>query len=338
MGLVGKLAIVLIDKAKEELEEYVKKVVESSRDNAEEASQQPVDPEVVSLQPEAEPDESSEHSFEPEDVISRIIPLVNDLPIKYHFTTTEVPLSKDFNDLTLSLPFDEFAIYTKLFIYSVAQRKNYGYLGNSLRRKTGLDSMDNRLFELALLKLSARGLIAIEDLSSNQRTFVLYVPFDEDYMKKQEKRSNKQDKRRDKQSSRSGDQRQQRRSNQRQNSPQQSDNRSSRSRKGRSGKAIAGSDSVREESVPGRADHSMDDEELKKQYNTFVSLEIDKAKMRVGRSNFDKIYMEAVKYIDKKYGFKVLSDTEKFKEYLTGYYMSAFDIPSFDEWKNRKNS
>ena len=73
-----------------------------------------------------------------------------------------------------------------------------------------------------------------------------------------------------------------------------------------------------------------------KQYNTFVYLEIDKAKMRVGRSSFDKIYMEAVKYIDSTYGFKVLSDTEKFKEHLTNYYMSAFDIPGFEEWQKNK--
>jgi hypothetical protein len=84
--------------------------------------------------------------------------------------------------------------------------------------------------------------------------------------------------------------------------------------------------------LPGKADSSMNDDSLKKAYSTFVSLEIDKAKMRVGRSNFDKIYMEAVKYIDKKYGFKVLSDSEKFKEYLNQYYISAFDIKTFDEW------
>ena len=58
--------------------------------------------------------------------------------------------------------------------------------------------------------------------------------------------------------------------------------------------------------------------------------------MRVGRSNFDKIYMEAVKYIDKNFGFKVLSDSDKFKEYLTSYYISAFDIKTFEEWKKDK--
>ena len=88
--------------------------------------------------------------------------------------------------------------------------------------------------------------------------------------------------------------------------------------------------------IPGKAVSGMENDELYKSYRTFVSLEIDKAKMRVGRSNFDKIYMEAVKYIDKKYGFKVLSDSEKFKEYLTNYYISAFDIPTFDAWKKTK--
>lgn len=91
-----------------------------------------------------------------------------------------------------------------------------------------------------------------------------------------------------------------------------------------------------EMAAPGAADLSLDEEQLAKSYRTFVSMEIDKAKMRVGRSNFDKIYMEAVKYIDKKYGFKVLSDQERFREYLTQYYISAFDIPSFDEWKKSK--
>ncbi len=91
-----------------------------------------------------------------------------------------------------------------------------------------------------------------------------------------------------------------------------------------------------EMTAPGAADLTMDDEQLAKSYRTFVSMEIDKAKMRVGRSNFDKIYMEAVKYIDKKYGFKVLSDQERFREYLTQYYISAFDIPSFEEWKKSK--
>ncbi len=93
----------------------------------------------------------------------------------------------------------------------------------------------------------------------------------------------------------------------------------------------------KEETLPGQADNTMNDDSLKKAYLTFVSLEIDKAKMRVGRSNFDKIYMEAVKYIDKKYGFKVLSDSEKFKEYLNQYYISAFDIKTFDEWKKNYN-
>jgi hypothetical protein len=88
--------------------------------------------------------------------------------------------------------------------------------------------------------------------------------------------------------------------------------------------------------IPGKMAIDMDDEALMKAYRTFVSMEIDKAKMRVGRSNFDKIYMEAVKYIDKKYGFKVLSDQERFREYLTQYYISAFDIPNYDNWKKAK--
>ena len=92
----------------------------------------------------------------------------------------------------------------------------------------------------------------------------------------------------------------------------------------------------KQQSIPGRPTGAMSNDELRKQYITFVSLEIDKAKMRVGRSSFDKIYMEAVKYIDSKYGFKVLSDPDKFKEYLTNYYMSAFDIPEFEEWKQNK--
>ena len=94
--------------------------------------------------------------------------------------------------------------------------------------------------------------------------------------------------------------------------------------------------SQHEEDIPGKHVEGMEDDEMYKSYKTFVSLEIDKAKMRVGRANFDKIYMEAVKYIDKKYGFKVLSDSDKFKEYLTNYYISAFDIPTFENWKKSK--
>ena len=92
----------------------------------------------------------------------------------------------------------------------------------------------------------------------------------------------------------------------------------------------------RDEDIPGKPVEGMENDEMYKSYKTFVSLEIDKAKMRVGRANFDKIYMEAVKYIDKKYGFKVLSDSDKFKEYLTNYYISAFDIPTVENWKKSK--
>ncbi|MCK5808931.1 hypothetical protein KAH37_08110 [bacterium] len=372
MGLFKKIIVAVSDKAKDELKEYVKRVLEE-KEIAEKKDEEVV---LAKPQPQEEPVEKApivEKTKQPEqeetqNSIAKMVPLVKELPQKYTFTTLTAPLTRDIIDLTQLLAFDEFTVYLKLYIYSVSQRKNYGYLGNSLRRKTGLDTMDHRLFELTLLKLSAHGLISIEDLSSNQRTFILYLPFDEDFMKSQKKkeaphhtapqkqggnRDNRENRERNNSNRNTGNrtsrQRPPREKEDKKESHQNNNSQKQSSQKPAPQKQAPQKDvkptkktksepkkQTQQRAIPGRPTGAMSDDELRKQYVTFVSLEIDKAKMRVGRSSFDKIYMEAVKYIDSKYGFKVLSDPDKFKEYLTNYYMSAFDIPEFEDWKENK--
>ena len=352
MGLLNKIITAVSDRAKDELKEYVKRVMEEKEMAKEESKPAPApvkqeespqreqQPIVEQKNPQKQEKKKQENAH---DSIAKMEPLVSELPQKYTFTTSNAPLTRDITDLIQLLAFDEFAMYVKLYLYSVSQRKNYGYLGNSLRRKTGLDTMEHRAFELTLLKLSAHGLISIEDLSSNQRTFILYIPFDEEFMKKQKKkesappaRSRQSTNNRERNNSNRNNNNN--RNNNRQRPPREKEEpkkNSAPAPKAKTPKSEPHNPKTKQ-AIPGRANDAMSDEELGKQYVTFVSLEIDKAKMRVGRSSFDKIYMEAVKYIDSKYGFKVLSDTEKFKQYLTNYYMSAFDIPEFEEWKKTK--
>lgn len=224
----------------------------------------------------------------------RIVPLINAEFVKFSYKEKieDVVIPRDLADIIKMLPSAEFACFVKIFCLVQEQRKNYGYLGGSLKRRSGLDSLSSAEFDELTKNLKEYGLLDIEQITDNQRTFTLYIPFDEEIMTKAEIKQNRQPK-----------------------------------------KENLDKPNLTKDELPGRAVEGMENDEMYKSYRTFVNLEIDKAKMRVGRSNFDKIYMEAVKYIDKKYGFKVLSDSDKFKEYLTNYYISAFDIPAFETWK-----
>ncbi len=253
-----------------------------------------------------------------------IYPIANNLEfvrVSYKKNQDGVTIPKDLAELIKMLPLEEYACFVKLYCFALEQRKNYGYWGGTLKRRIGLDYMTTAEFEELGNNLAAYGLMLIEQLTETQKTFVLYVPFDEEAMAKLSvaKPAPKQPEK----------------PAQKKPAPKQAPKQQPKAVKAEPKKEPE-EETQRAEDIPGKPVEGMEDDEMYKSYKTFVSLEIDKAKMRVGRANFDKIYMEAVKYIDKKYGFKVLSDSDKFKEYLTNYYISAFDIPTFENWKKSK--
>ena len=328
MGLIKNIG----NAVKNEVRDYLLKIVEAEKEAPKqqpeaENIQKPV--EVKAEQPAPKVEETpvvvKEEKAEPEKVEEvlekprkkEIYPIANNLEfvrVSYKKNQDGVMIPKDLAELIKMLPLEEYACFVKLYCFALEQRKNYGYWGGTLKRRIGLDQLTTAEFEELGNNLMAYGLLLLEKLTENQKTFVLYVPFDEDTMvklstakqpeKKPEKPAKKQ-------------------------APKQQP-------KAKAEPEPEEEETQRAEDIPGKPVEGMENDEMYKSYKTFVSLEIDKAKMRVGRANFDKIYMEAVKYIDKKYGFKVLSDSDKFKEYLTNYYISAFDIPTFENWKKSK--
>lgn len=318
MGLLKGIATAILEKTKDEVKEYLAKLMDEEKKKEEtkleEKDENPTPELIEDVEEEsAEIFEEEEVEEEPEE---EIFPITDENieRLTYKIKPERITISYDLADLALALPLEEFALYLKMVIFSQDQKKNYGYLGNSLKKKLGLADMDIEKFNFFADRLQAYGLLEIETVSDNQRTYILYLPFDEELMKRTKAAKAKQQ------------------SNQRRKPQQKSEQ--NRKKDGRQGSKPR--QERQQEEIPGQATADMKDEDLYKSYRTFVHLEIDRAKMRVGRSNFDKIYMEAVKYIDKKYGFKVLSDSEKFKEHLSNYYISAFDIISYDEWKKRK--
>jgi len=317
MGLLKGIATAVLEKTKDEVKEYLQKLMDEEKKKKE---QEVIEKEeTLELVEEAE-EEVVEEEIEEEEAeeVEEVLPIINEdvERLTYKSKPDRIMLSYELADIAQQLPLEEFSLYIKMVIFSQEQKKNYGYLGNSLKKKIGLADMDIECFNTLTSRLEAYGLLEVETVSDNQRTYILYLPFDEDLMKRTlaatKKKSHNQKQSRPEQKNRKQNNR----------PPKKQEKREERKR---------GNDDL-----PGKASLDMHDEDLYKSYRTFVSLEIDKAKMRVGRSNFDKIYMEAVKYIDKKYGFKVLSDSEKFKEYLTNYYISAFDIKVYEEWKKSK--
>ena len=346
MGLIKNIG----NAVKSEVRDYLLKIVEAEKDAQKqpetEKVQKPVEVKVEQTVPKVEEKPViKEEKVQPgkvEEVAEKprkkeIYPISNDLEfvrVSYKKNQDGVMIPKDLAELIKMLPLEEYACFVKLYCFALEQRKNYGYWGGTLKRRIGLDYMTTAEFEELGNNLAAYGLMLIEQLTETQKTFVLYVPFDEDTMvklsvakpaaKQSEKQSAKQPA---KQPERQPERQQQERQPKKQQPKQQPKAKAEPKEE---------PEMQRDEDIPGKPVEGMENDEMYKSYKTFVSLEIDKAKMRVGRANFDKIYMEAVKYIDKKYGFKVLSDSDKFKEYLTNYYISAFDIPTFENWKKSK--
>lgn len=310
MGLIKGIAEAVIEKAKVEMKDYILKFIETEKEAKIAAQPNETQKETV-IQPAPAKTEEKPIAAEKKE----IFPLIEKdfVKILYKSKPELITIPRELADLMQMLPMEEFACFTKLLIFVQDQKKNFGYLGNNLKKRIGLNNFTAEKFEELIGNLEAYGLISIEQVSDNQNTFILYVPFDEDTMTVSEM-----------------------------NKIEKSESQSKQSKKKPYAKNNSEQNKNREEKtdedddIPGRHQAGMENEDMYKSYRIFVNLEIDKAKMRVGRSNFDKIYMEAVKYIDKKYGFKVLSDSEKFKEHLTNYYISAFDIKSFEEWKKSK--
>ena len=325
MGLIKNIG----NAVKNEVRDYLLKIVEVEKEAPKQPEaeniQKPV--EVKAEQPAPKVEEApvvKEEKVQPEKVEEvrekprkkEIYPIANDLEfVRFSYKKTQdlITIPKELSELIKMLPLEEYACFMKLYCFVADQKKNYGYWGSTLKRRIGLDNLTTAEFEELGNNLMAYGLLLLEQLTENQKTFVLYVPFDEDVMvklstakqpeRKPEKPAKKQ-------------------------APKPAPKAKAEPKEE--------PETQRDEDIPGKPVEGMENDEMYKSYKTFVSLEIDKAKMRVGRANFDKIYMEAVKYIDKKYGFKVLSDSDKFKEYLTNYYISAFDIPTFENWKKSK--
>lgn len=334
MGLIKNIK----DAVKKEVKDYIFQMVEVEKENEKKPEQLSTESvqkniEVKAEQPVPKAEEKpvvKEEKVQPgkveevEKVVEKprkkeIYPISNDLEfvrVSYKKNQDVVTIPKELSELIKMLPLEEYACFVKLYCFALEQRKNYGYWGGTLKRRIGLDNLTTAEFEELGNNLAAYGLLLLEQLTENQKTFVLYVPFDEDTMvklstaKKPEKEPGKPAaKKAEKPAPKAA-----------KTKPEPKEE----------------PETQRAEDIPGKMVEGMENDEMYKSYKTFVSLEIDKAKMRVGRANFDKIYMEAVKYIDKKYGFKVLSDSDKFKEYLTNYYISAFDIPTFENWKKSK--
>ncbi len=310
MGLIKGIANVIKEKAKEELLEYIKKVMDDEKEalvqeKKEEKILLPEPPKQVEAVKEILPEPTKEEKKEEkkEEFISKMIDeeLVK---ISIERKSDEIVINRRFASDIQNLSLEEFALYMKFYFYSFTQKKNFGYLGNTLRKKLELDEMSQEKFDSLVLKLEKRGLLKTEAVSLNQTTFILYFPFDDETMKRVEELKKKE------------------------NEKEEEPSKEELPKKQSAAKA--------KKNEKKEAELDIEDDAFAKQYKTFVAMEIDKAKMRVGRSSFDKIYMEAVKYIDKKYGFSVLSDSEKFKDYLTQYYISAFDILTFNEWKKTK--
>ena len=262
---------------------------------------------------------------------------VNDKPIEkiqISLGTDEVTIPVDLARMIQQLPPQEYALYLKLLLYSFSIRKNYGYVGAGLKKNIGLADTDSAEFDNLLKRLTKRGLLAIEKVSEFQSTYILYLPFDDQRMKRVEE---KKEEPASQQSSPPPVSQEKEEHVGKSEAPQEAQNCNSESAKSEKkkektkteklpsqkprGKSASSSQKTKkreqpptqqpspEAALPGTIDISMDNDQLLKAYRTFVSMEIDKAKMRVGRSNFDKIYMEAVKYIDKKYGFNAVSYT-----------------------------
>jgi len=324
MGIIRGITQAVIEKAKHEVKDYLVKFMEEEKEK--EKAKEKEQENASSGSPEVKKQETQIHNEtvtaeeEDEDDGEEILPLIEAefIKITYKSKGKDFVIPAKLSEILMMLPLDEFACCVKLLIYAYEQKKNFGYLGNTLRKKIGLEAISPEKFDRIIENLAAYGLIQIEQVSDNQKTFVQYIPFDEEAMVKVEpskpeaKQKKKPEKKPEKKSAKIED------------VPAPEDEK------------VTEPAQEKFNDIPGRRVEGMEDEDLYKSYRTYVSLEIDKAKMRVGRSNFDRIYMEAVKYIDKKYGFKVLSDSEKFKEHLTSYYISAFDIKSFEEWKKNK--
>ena len=328
MGLIKNIG----NAVKNEVRDYLLKIVEAEdeapkQQHETENVRKPAEPKVEQPAPKVEEAPVvKEEKFQPkveevEKVVEKprkkeIYPIANNLEfvrVSYKKNQDGVTIPKELAELIKMLPLEEYACFMKLYCFVADQKKNHGYWGGTLKRKIGLDYMSTAEFDELGGNLAEYGLLLLEQLTENQKTFVLYVPFDEDTMVKLSTAKPAPEK----------------------PAPKKAEKPAPKAAKAKP-EPKAEPETQHEEDIPGKPVEGMENDEMYKSYKTFVSLEIDKAKMRVGRANFDKIYMEAVKYIDKKYGFKVLSDSDKFKEYLTNYYISAFDIPTFENWKKSK--
>ncbi|HDT11361.1 MAG TPA: hypothetical protein ENN58_01340, partial [bacterium] len=161
MGLIKGITDAVLQKAKNEMKEYILKVME-------EESTEKEDQTDISIS-EIEEDDSQGEDFDVEEAFEEeeddenedILSLIEEDIVRLTFKTRpgDVSLPKKIVEILQFLSFYEFAVYLKLFIFCCDQKKNYGYLGNTLRKKTGLIEMESEEFNKIIDRLSKYGLI-----------------------------------------------------------------------------------------------------------------------------------------------------------------------------------
>ena len=202
MGLIKNIK----DAVKKEVKDYIFQMVEVEKENEKKPEQPSTESvqkniEVKAEQPVPKAEEKpvvKEEKVQPgkveevEKVVEKprkkeIYPISNDLEfvrVSYKKNQDVVTIPKELSELIKMLPLEEYACFVKLYCFALEQRKNYGYWGGTLKRRIGLDNLTTAEFEELGNNLAAYGLLLLEQLTENQKTFVLYVPFDEDTMVK----------------------------------------------------------------------------------------------------------------------------------------------------------
>ena len=198
MGLIKNIK----DAVKKEVKDYIFQMVEVEKENEKKPEQPSTESvqkniEVKAEQPVPKAEEKpvvKEEKVQPgkveevEKVVEKprkkeIYPISNDLEfvrVSYKKNQDVVTIPKELSELIKMLPLEEYACFVKLYCFALEQRKNYGYWGGTLKRRIGLDNLTTAEFEELGNNLAAYGLLLLEQLTENQKTFVLYVPFDED--------------------------------------------------------------------------------------------------------------------------------------------------------------
>ncbi|HRQ70473.1 MAG TPA: hypothetical protein PLW78_09265, partial [bacterium] len=191
MGLIKAVADAVMEKAKHEVKDYLIKFMEEEKEKekkTEEIKKEEIPAAVLKESVKAEELKEEDDEDEDEDEDEEILPLIESEFTKFTYKVKpkDFTIPGELADIIKMLPVEEFACFVKLMIFVFEQKKNFGYIGNTLRRKIGLESFENEKFDKTVENLEKYGVLKVEQVSDNQKTFILYVPFDEETMVKAE--------------------------------------------------------------------------------------------------------------------------------------------------------